>query len=235
MNNLISNNKNVQIKKQSGHIIAHYLPDENDTINSFYDVKDMESISYTQPFTSTFSFLGRWLTNKFVLVIMAVFSLTAVLQGSKSPILQWIGDSVLGKSFNFILYTTKAGQEITVAMSLFLTYLAYFTFSQLLRIPHELEQQRYNDNLHAEKEVLRRVREWRAAKLEAFNFNQKLQEQANKLLEKQIEINKQTRAILKKALPDHAELDDEKINDTLFSVLREEFTKKKPLDILNRV
>lgn len=224
------NKDNIQLIEKNNEITVQYVPDELDAVDtSFCSPEELKKISHTQKLTSWAKFLRQWVIDHRWEVLVVVFVgllLNAnfynhLLQG----VLGWLG-AALARALDFAVYTAPGGQQITVSSLFIYGYLANFAFFQLTRIPHLLKQQRENDRLQAEKELLRRVKEYRQAKLRAYEYNQRLQEWANNLLSKQITLNQQSQKLLTNFYP-LAELKEGPINQKIFSQIRKEFVTPK--------
>jgi len=159
--------------------------------------------------------------------------LTLLNQTIYDRIFGWLGGffrGIIDNALNFSIYEHN-GQNITISTLLIWGYLTYFVFFHLVRIPHLLREQWRNDKLTAEKELLKRIQDYHRAKVEAFHNNQKLHEWANKLLARQVLVNKETKQILTNFYP-LTELAELNLSPKLFSTLKASFTFKKETSLL---
>jgi hypothetical protein len=118
--------------------------------------------------------------------------------------------------------------QINFASAFIYGFLGFYVFFEIFQIPQRFFQQRKKDIYSAKKGLIKKLEDFYQEKLRDFKFNQNMQLEANKLLLSQIEINSETKKILSKALPKNSVLlSEDKIIDTLFSVLKQRKTFKK--------
>lgn len=228
-------NENIQVIEKGNEIIVEYIPNSEDLETDFYGSDQIiANWNHTVKKTSIWTFIiYRWLVDNWLWLALAGGVSFLLNQNIYGRVTGWLGGflgGMINTALNFSVYEHN-GQNITIVNLLIWGYLTHFVLFHLVRIPYLLREQWKNDKLIAKKELLRRIQDYRKAKVEAFQNNQRLHEWANRLLTRQVLVNKETKQILANFYP-VVELAELNLSPKLFSTLKASFTVKKETNLL---